>query len=57
LRWIAGADGVSSPDISSFATPLGFTAVQQSQAGLITDMNFIADVIYNRAAARAGTAG
>ena len=57
LRWIVAADGVSDSDLPAFTSALGMTAIHKAQAGLIADMNLVTDVIYNRAAARAGTSG
>jgi alkylation response protein AidB-like acyl-CoA dehydrogenase len=49
LRWLSGA-GLSEADMSAFATSLPLSAVHRAQAGLISDMDFVADVIYSRAA-------
>jgi len=50
LRWVSGAGGVDDADIPAFETSLGLPAIHRAQAGLISDMDFIADVIYDRAA-------
>jgi alkylation response protein AidB-like acyl-CoA dehydrogenase len=50
LRWVSGAGAVSDAEMSAFETNLGLPAVHRSQAGLISDMDFIADVLYARAA-------
>jgi len=50
LRWIVGAGGVSDADIPAFETGLGLAAIHRAQAGLVADMDYVADVIYNRAA-------
>ena len=50
LRWIRGADGVSEVDLPAFETRLGLPAIHRAQAGLISDMDCIADVLYGRAA-------
>ena len=50
LRWICGAGGVSDAEMSSFETSLQLSAVHRAQAGLISDMDLIADVLYARAA-------
>jgi acyl-CoA dehydrogenase len=52
LRWIAGAGGVSAAEMSMFETSLGLPAIHRTQVDLISDMDFIADVLYNRAAKR-----
>ena len=53
LRWIAGAGGVSDADMAAFETALGLPAVHRAQAGSIADMDYIADVLYGRAAKHA----
>src|SRR5271165_847249 len=50
LRLAVGAGGVSDPDIAAFEASLGLPAVHGAQAGLISDMDYIADVLYGRAA-------
>jgi len=50
LRWVSGAGGVDDADMPAFETSLGLPAIHRAQAGLISDMDFIADVIYDRAA-------
>ncbi|MFZ0733863.1 MAG: acyl-CoA dehydrogenase family protein [Candidatus Sulfotelmatobacter sp.] len=49
LRWVSGAGAVSDAEISTFETNLGLPAIHRAQAGLIYDMDFIADVLYGRA--------
>jgi alkylation response protein AidB-like acyl-CoA dehydrogenase len=56
LRWIAGAGGVSAAEISAFETSLGLPAIHRAQVGLISDMDHIADVLYNRVARRSQVA-
>jgi alkylation response protein AidB-like acyl-CoA dehydrogenase len=53
VRWIVGAGGVSGTDLSAFETTLGLPVIHQAQAGLISDMDYVADVLYNRVAKRA----
>ena len=50
LRWVTGAGAVGDAEMSAFETNLGLPAVHRAQAGLISDMDFIADVLYARAA-------
>ncbi len=50
LRWVSGAGGVDDADMPAFEASLGLPAIHRAQAGLIADMDFIADVIYDRAA-------
>jgi len=50
LRWVCGAGGVSDAEMSAFESSLQLPAIHRAQAGLISDMDFIADVLYARAA-------
>jgi alkylation response protein AidB-like acyl-CoA dehydrogenase len=52
LRWIVGAGGITDTDLPGFETSLGLTTIHQAQAGLITDMDYVADVLYCRTAKR-----
>jgi len=56
LRWIVGAEGISAADVPVFEKSLGLSAIHQAQAGVISDMDYIADVLYGRAAKGAGKA-
>jgi len=53
LRWIIGAGGVSDAEVPAFEVSLGLSAVHRAQAGQIADMDYVADVLYGRAAKRA----
>jgi alkylation response protein AidB-like acyl-CoA dehydrogenase len=48
LRWVAGAGGVSDANMAAFEADLGLPAVHRAQAGLIADMDYVADVLYSR---------
>ncbi len=50
LRWVCGAGGVTNTEMSAFETSLRLPAIHCAQAGLISDMDSIADVLYARAA-------
>ncbi len=50
LRWIVGAGGVSDSEIAAFEVDLGLPAIHRAQAGLIADMDYVADVLFARAA-------
>ncbi len=50
LRWVTGAGGVSDSEMAAFETSLGLLAVHRAQAGLISDMDYVADVLFGRAA-------
>jgi len=52
LRYVIGAGGVNDNEIPAFETSLGLPAIHRAQAGLISDMDYIADVLYGRAAKR-----
>jgi alkylation response protein AidB-like acyl-CoA dehydrogenase len=52
LRWVCGAGGLSDSDTTAFEAALGLPAVHRAQAGLISDMDYVADVLYNRVAKR-----
>jgi alkylation response protein AidB-like acyl-CoA dehydrogenase len=48
LRWLRGAGSLSDTEIAAFDTSIGLPAIHRAQTGLISDMDFIADVLYNR---------
>ena len=48
LRWIAGAEDISETDMINFETQLNLTAIHRAQTGIISDMDYIADVLYER---------
>ena len=50
LRWVTGAGGITGTEMPACETSLQITAVHRAQADLISDMDFIADVLYARAA-------
>jgi alkylation response protein AidB-like acyl-CoA dehydrogenase len=52
MRWIAGSGGVSEAETGAFAASLGMPAIHRAQAGLLSDMDLIADVLYGRSATR-----
>ena len=52
FRWIGGAGGMNDADLAAFEASLGFPAIHRAQAGLLSDMDYIADVLYNRVAQR-----
>ncbi|MGE5725439.1 MAG: acyl-CoA dehydrogenase family protein [Acidobacteriota bacterium] len=56
LRLVAGSGGVTDAEMAAFETTLRLPAVHRAQTGLIADMDFIADVLYNRAAKNAARA-
>jgi alkylation response protein AidB-like acyl-CoA dehydrogenase len=52
-RWSIGAGGVASSEMTALETSLRLPAIHQAQAGLISDMDYVADVLYGRAAKHA----
>ena len=50
MRWVCGAGALSDAEIAAFETSLQLTAVHRAQVGLMSDTDFIADVLYARAA-------
>jgi alkylation response protein AidB-like acyl-CoA dehydrogenase len=49
LRVVAGAGGVTEGEMPAFEAAIGFSAIYRAQSGLITDMDYVADVLYGRA--------
>jgi len=39
--------------VNAFSAAVGVAAIQQSQTGLLADMDYVADVLYGRASKRA----
>ncbi len=54
VRWLCGAGGVAEADVVAFETLIGALAIRRAQTGLLADMDYVADVLYNRVAKRAG---
>jgi alkylation response protein AidB-like acyl-CoA dehydrogenase len=50
VRWIMGAGGVSDAELPAFEASLGVAAIHRAQAGLVADMDLVADALYGRAA-------
>ncbi len=50
MRWVCGAGSMSDTEIAAFETSLQFSALHRVLTGLISDMDFVADVLYARAA-------
>ena len=49
LRWVIGAGGMKDTESSALEASLGLPAVHRAQTGLISDMDYVADVLYGRA--------
>jgi hypothetical protein len=52
LRWLVGSGGVNHGEVAAFEISLGLPAIHRAQAGLISDLDYIADVLYGRVAKR-----
>ena len=50
VRLVVGAGGVTDAGLAAFEMSLGLPAIHRAQAGLISDMDSVADALYNRAA-------
>jgi alkylation response protein AidB-like acyl-CoA dehydrogenase len=53
LRFITGAGGVVDAEMPSLEAALRLSEIHRAQAGLISDMDDIADALYNRKAKQA----
>jgi len=53
LRWFIGAGDVSDADVPALEASFGLPAIHRAQRGLLSDMDYVADVLYGRAAKRA----
>ncbi len=49
MKLVIGGGGLSDAELPAFEAALGLPAIHRAQAGLLPDMDFIADVIYDRA--------
>jgi acyl-CoA dehydrogenase len=50
LCWVIGAGGAVDGELTQFEASLGLPAIHRAQAGLIADMDYVADVLYGRVA-------
>jgi alkylation response protein AidB-like acyl-CoA dehydrogenase len=48
VRWVSGAGGVRDSEMAKLEVDLGLPAIHRAQAGLISDMDYVADVLYSR---------
>jgi acyl-CoA dehydrogenase len=53
LRCVVGAGGVSEAEMPALEITLNLPAIHRAQAGLISDMEYVGDVLFNRVAKRA----
>jgi len=52
MRWVVGAGGVIGGEVSTLMASVDVTAAYRGQAGLIADMDQVADAVYERATAQ-----
>jgi alkylation response protein AidB-like acyl-CoA dehydrogenase len=50
VRWVAGSVDVGSPDVAALLGAIPHDAIRSAQAGLLADMDRVADILYERAA-------
>jgi alkylation response protein AidB-like acyl-CoA dehydrogenase len=55
LRWIIAAGGVESSEMAALEVALGVPAIHRAQAGLLADMDYVADVLFDRLAKHAAS--
>jgi alkylation response protein AidB-like acyl-CoA dehydrogenase len=48
FRWICGSGGLADSEMAEFEMKLGMPAIHRAQAALISDMDYVADVLFNR---------
>jgi alkylation response protein AidB-like acyl-CoA dehydrogenase len=53
LRWVCGSGGLADSEMAEFEAKLGMPAIHRAQAALVSDMDYVADVLFNRVAKRA----
>ncbi|MBZ5498155.1 MAG: acyl-CoA dehydrogenase family protein [Acidobacteriia bacterium] len=51
MRWIVGAAGLQDREVSDLENKMDLPALYRAQAGLIQDMDHVADVLYGRTSA------
>lgn len=56
LRWAGAAAGPNDAEMAAFEMSLQLPALHRAQAGLLSDMDYIADVLYGRVAKHASVA-
>lgn len=48
VRWVVGADGVPAGEMAAFEQAVGVSTIRTAQAGLVADMDRVADALYGR---------
>jgi alkylation response protein AidB-like acyl-CoA dehydrogenase len=49
LRWVSAAGAIDNSEMGTFEVALHLPAIHRAQAGLMSDMDYVADVLFNRA--------
>ena len=49
---MVGGVGFTADQLSALEVTIGLPAIHRAQAGLISDLDYVADVVYGRAAKR-----
>lgn len=47
-RWVCGSNGVTAQELADFEKQLNLTSIHGAQDNLLADMDYVADVIYER---------
>ena len=50
VRWVAGSINADSADVALLLATIPHDAIRASEAGLLADMDHVADVLYDRTA-------
>ena len=48
IRWVCGANGVADQELAEFEKQLNLTAIHNAQNNLLVDMDYVADMVYER---------
>lgn len=48
MRWLCGSEGVTEAEIGEFERKLKLSEIHRAQAGLLADMDHVADALYDR---------
>ncbi|MGC2109355.1 MAG: acyl-CoA dehydrogenase family protein [Candidatus Korobacteraceae bacterium] len=48
VHWVVGADGVNVAELAAFEAKVQVASIHLAQAGLLADMDYVADVLYSR---------
>ncbi len=48
MRWIVGSDEINDVELAEFEMKLNLPMIHRAQVGLISDMDYVADILYGR---------